>query len=51
MDMEICEGLEDFSEGSMREISEIFSLHFSEEDSVVEAGDRELISVKISRSA
>lgn len=44
------EDFEDFSEGSMREISEIFSLHFSEEDSVVEADDKELISVKISRS-
>lgn len=45
------EDLEDFSEDSMLEISEIFFLHFSVEDSVVEADDRELISVKISRSA
>ena len=48
--MDSEEDLGDFSEGSMQEISEIFSLHFSEEDSVVEADDNELISEKISRS-
>ena len=48
--MDSEEDLEGFSEGSMREISEIFSLHFLVEDSVVEADDNELISEKISRS-